>query len=135
VFALCRPLPPPPHPSPAVVTPVAEAVANELQVLLLTWEEELMQREEALVAREEKAGISEKALSKVSADLNAERAKAKATHKEYLKKMVAHTTRAKHSLNLDKMLGKRKVELDGRERDLDLHEAVLEEAQTWGLNP
>jgi hypothetical protein len=49
--------------------------------------------------------------------------------------MVAHTTRAKHSLNLDKMLGKRKVELDGRERDLDLHEVVLEEAQTWGLNP
>jgi hypothetical protein len=29
--------------------------------------------------------------------------------------MEAHTTRAKHSLGLDKMLGEKKVELDGRE--------------------
>jgi hypothetical protein len=29
--------------------------------------------------------------------------------------MEAHTARAKHSLGLDKMLGEKKVELDGRE--------------------
>jgi hypothetical protein len=44
--------------------------------------------------------------------------------------MEAHTARAKHSLSLDKMLGEKKVELDGRERDLDLHEVALKEAQT-----
>jgi hypothetical protein len=49
--------------------------------------------------------------------------------------MAAHTTRAKHSLNLDKMLGEKKVELDGREHDLNLREAMLAEAQTRGLNP
>jgi hypothetical protein len=42
--------------------------------------------------------------------------------------MVAHTTRAKHSLDLDKMLGEKKVELDGREHDLNLREAMLAEA-------
>jgi hypothetical protein len=41
--------------------------------------------------------------------------------------MAAHTARAKRSLGLDKMLGEKKVELDGRERDLDLHEAALAE--------
>jgi hypothetical protein len=49
--------------------------------------------------------------------------------------MASHTTCAKHSLGLDKILGEKKVELDGRERDLDLCEAVLAEAQTQGLNP
>jgi hypothetical protein len=29
--------------------------------------------------------------------------------------MEAHTAHAKHSLGLDKMLGEKKVELDGRE--------------------
>jgi hypothetical protein len=56
-----------------------------------------------------------------------------ATLQEYIDKMEAHTTHAKHSLSLDKMLGEKKVELDGRERDLDLHEVALKEAQTWGL--
>jgi hypothetical protein len=44
--------------------------------------------------------------------------------------MEAHIACAKHSLGLDKMLGEKKVELDGRERDLSLHEAVLPEAQS-----
>jgi hypothetical protein len=44
--------------------------------------------------------------------------------------MEVHTDRAKHSLNLDKMLGEKKVQLDERERDLDLCEAVLVEAQS-----
>jgi hypothetical protein len=33
------------------------------------------------------------------------------------------------------MLGEKKVELDGREQDLDLREAALKEAHTWGLKP
>jgi hypothetical protein len=72
-------------------------------------------------------GVSEKALAKVNPNLDTEQAKA--TRKEYLEKMAAHTARAKHSLGLDKMLGEKKVELDGRkERDLDLCEVVLAEA-------
>jgi hypothetical protein len=78
------------------------------------WEEDLTQREEALATREEKARISEKALTKVSADLDAERAKAEATQKEYINKMEAQATHTKHSLNPDKMLGEKKVELNGR---------------------
>jgi hypothetical protein len=61
-----------------------------------------------LVAREEKAWILEKALAKVSADLDAEWAKAEATWKEYLDKMEAHTAHAKHSLGLDKNAGGRR---------------------------
>jgi hypothetical protein len=49
--------------------------------------------------------------------------------------MAAHTARAKHSLGLDKMLGEKKAKLDRRERDLGLHEAVLAEAWSRGLNP
>jgi hypothetical protein len=56
-----------------VATPVAVA-AKELQELLLMREEHLMRREEALTTPEEKAGILEKALTKVSVDLDAERA-------------------------------------------------------------
>jgi hypothetical protein len=107
------------------------AAAEELQELLLEWEEELMQREEVLATWEEKARISEKSLTKVSDNLDAERAKVEATRKDYLDKMEAHTTRAKHSFGLDKMLGEKKVKLDGREWDLSLCEAVL----SWGLNP
>jgi recombinational DNA repair ATPase RecF len=76
----------------------------------------------------EKAGISEKALAKVSADLNAERAKAEATQKEYPEKVAAHTTRAKHSLDLNKMSREKNAELDGKELN-------LEEAYTQALNP
>jgi hypothetical protein len=43
--------------------------------------------------------------------------------------MHMHTNHAKHSLNLDKMLGEKKVELDKNERDLALWEAVLTEPQ------
>jgi hypothetical protein len=53
-----------------------------------------------------------------------------ATRKEYLDKMVAHTYHAKHSLGLDKILGEKKVELDGRKQDLELREVALVEAQT-----
>jgi hypothetical protein len=47
-----------------------------------------------------------------------------------LKKMEAHTARAKHSLGLDKMLGEKKVEVNGRERDLSLSKVKLAEAQS-----
>jgi hypothetical protein len=77
----------------------------------------------------------EKALAKVSADLDVEQTMVEATQKEYLEKMAAHTACAKHSLGLDKMLGEKTVRLDGRERDLVLHDAVLAEAQIQGLNP
>jgi hypothetical protein len=77
----------------------------------------------------------EKGLTKVSANIDMERTKSEATQKEYLNKMAAHTARAKHSLGLDKMLGEKKVELDGRDRDLELCEVALKEAQTLELNP
>jgi hypothetical protein len=125
-FAMCRSLPPPP-PSPAAVTSVVVA-GEELQELLLALEEELTSREEAPATREEKVRISEKALAKVSADLDNEWAKAEATWKDYLDKIEAHTAHAKHSLGLDKMLGEKKVLLDRRERDHSLCEAVLAEA-------
>jgi hypothetical protein len=57
-----------------------------------------------------------------------QRTKANATQKEYLDKMVAHIAHAKLSLVLDKMLGEKKIELDGREWDLELREAVLTKA-------
>jgi hypothetical protein len=60
---------------------------------------------------------------------------AETTQKEYLDKMAAHTTCAKHSLGLNMMLGEKKVELNGREWDLNMREAVLTEAQTQGINP
>jgi hypothetical protein len=80
-------------------------------------------------------GISKKALAKVSADLDTECTKAKATQKEFLDKMAAHTDRTKHSLDLDKMQREKKVKLGGREWDLEVRKAALAEAQTWGLNP
>jgi hypothetical protein len=55
--------------------------------------------------RGERVKISEKALVQVSFNLDAEWAKAEATRKEYLVKMEAHATHARHSLGLDKMLG------------------------------
>jgi hypothetical protein len=98
------------------------------------WEEELMRREEVLTLQEKEAKTSKGAIVKVSADLDAEWAKAEATWKDYLHKMEAHATHARHSLGLDKMLGEKKVELNGREQDLDLREATLVEARSWGLN-
>jgi hypothetical protein len=94
-----------------------------------------MWREETLATREEKGRVSKNALAKVSADLDTKWAKAEAARKEYLDKMAPHTTLAKHSLSLDKMLGEKNVKLDGRERDMNLHEVALVEVHTWGLNP
>jgi hypothetical protein len=99
---------------------VASVVAKELQEQLLAWEE--------------KAKIFEMALVKLSADLDAKQANIDATRKEYLDKMEVHTTRNKITLGLYKMLGEKKVQLDGREWDLDLHEATLVESQFHGLN-
>jgi hypothetical protein len=113
MLALCRlPPPPPPPPSLAVATPVVVAT-RELQELLLVREEELTWREEALATREEKARVSENALTKISVNLD---------------KMVTHTARAKHSLGLNKILGEENVEHDGREQDLNLCEATLKDA-------
>jgi hypothetical protein len=83
---------------------------------------------ETLAVWEEKAKIFEKALVMVSADLDAERAKAEATWKEYLDKMEAHTALTMHSLGLDKMMGEKKVEFDRRALDLDLHQVTLAES-------
>jgi hypothetical protein len=63
-----------------VATPVA-TVVEELHELLITLEEELTRREEAHATWEEKVGILEKALAKVSVDLDVERTKAEATQK------------------------------------------------------
>jgi hypothetical protein len=114
---------------------LVSAVIEESQEQLLAWDEELTWREEALATQEEKVRISKKVLTKVNADLDTEHAKAEATRIEYLDKMEAHTARAKHSLSLDKTLGEKKVELDGRERELSLREVALVEAQSRGLNP
>jgi hypothetical protein len=103
VFVVCRFPPPLPVSSPSDVA--ASASVEEMQEQLLAQEEELMWREEALAMQKEKVRIPEKALVKVSADIVAQRVKAEATRKEYLDKMEAHNTRAKHSLGLDKMLG------------------------------
>jgi hypothetical protein len=49
--------------------------------------------------------------------------------------MDAHIAHDMHSLGLDKILGAKKVELNRRERDLILCEAVLVEVKSRGLNP
>jgi hypothetical protein len=49
--------------------------------------------------------------------------------------METHTAHAKHLLALNKMLGEKRVELDGSKWILSLREAALVEAQSWGLNP
>jgi hypothetical protein len=64
-----------------------------------------------------------------------ERTKAEATWQEYLDKIKAHTAYNKQILCLDKILEEKKVELDGRERNLELRVAALTEAQAWGINP
>jgi hypothetical protein len=111
------------------------AVVEEQQEQLPAWEEELTWREEALVVWEKKARIFEMALVQVSANLDAEWAKPKDPQKEYLNKMEAHTTHTKHSLGLEKMLGEKKVQHNGREWGLGLHEAALVEVQSLGFNP
>jgi hypothetical protein len=114
---------------------IAVATVEEIKELFLMHEEEPTRKEQALTMREEKVRISVKALTQVSVALDAERAKAKATQQEYLDKIQTHTDRGNKVHDPDRMLGERKEELDGRERDLELHAAVLAEAQAWGLNP
>jgi hypothetical protein len=66
--------------SPLPAPPISiVAVGGGLQEQLLVWKEELVRREEALTSWEEKVGISEKALIKVSANLDAERLTVEAT--------------------------------------------------------
>jgi hypothetical protein len=79
--------------------------------------------------------ISKKALTQVSAALDVEWAKVKATRQEYLDKIQVHTDRCKQVLDLNKMLGEGKEELDRTEWDLELCMAALAEAQARGLNP
>jgi hypothetical protein len=83
---MCRP---PPSPSATV----ASAATEELQERLLA-REELTWREESLTVPEEKVGISEKALVKVTSNHDSERVKAEANRKEYLDKIETHTARA-----------------------------------------
>jgi hypothetical protein len=104
---------------------MVDTVVEELHELLDR--EELTCHMEALVAREKKVGVSKWALIKVSQDLDAEWAKTKATHEEYLKKMRA-TPGVKHTLGLYKMLGNKKVLLVEKERDLELWKVTLVEA-------
>jgi hypothetical protein len=52
---------------------------EEMQEILLMLEEEITRREEALVVREEKARISEKAVTQVSTTLDTELAQDEAT--------------------------------------------------------
>jgi hypothetical protein len=107
------------------------AVAEEL----LAWEGELTWREEALATREDKVRVFEQALIQASAALDAERAKADAARQEYLNKMEAHTACGKDILDLNRILAEKKVELDGREQDLELCTAALAAARAQGLNP
>jgi hypothetical protein len=101
---------------------VLAVMAEEMQEQLLEWEEELTRREEALAVQEEKVRISMKALVKVSANLDAEWAKAEATQKEYIDKMEVHTARAKNSKGVPHQVagGEEKVHLNGRESDLNV---------------
>jgi hypothetical protein len=64
-----------------------------------------------------------------------ERKKAEATRKEYLGKIEAHTARTKHTIDLDKLLGEKKVMLDETGWDPELREVALAEAQTQGSTP
>jgi hypothetical protein len=73
LHALRRPIPPPLSSGHAAAELLATAVEE-----LLAWEGELMQWEEALAGREDKARISKQNLIQVSAALDVERAEADA---------------------------------------------------------
>jgi TnpA family transposase len=66
----------------------------------------------------------------VNTNHNVDRAKTEATSKEYLDNMQGHIARANHNLDLNKMLGAKKVQLDWKERNLHLREAALVEVQS-----
>jgi hypothetical protein len=104
------------------------AAVEELREQLLVWEE-------ALAAREGKLRISKKALTKVSVDLNTEQS---------CLRLLEMSTSTRWGLTLPvpnthsaliRCQGEKKVELDGRERDISLCKAALAEAQSRGLNP
>jgi hypothetical protein len=61
--------------------------------------------------------------------------RAQATRQEYLDKIQAYTDRGNEVLDLDKMLGERKEELDRMERDLEMCAVTLPKAQAQGLHP
>jgi hypothetical protein len=48
--------------------------------------------------------------------------------------MVEHTAHSRQVLDLDKMLGEKRVRLDEQEWDLELCMAVLAEAQAQGIS-
>jgi hypothetical protein len=85
---------------------------DELQEQLLARKEQLTLREEALVVQEKGIKVSVQALGNVSREINVKRAKTEATRQGYLEKLRAHTTRMKHTHNLDKMLEETKVLLE-----------------------
>jgi hypothetical protein len=101
----------------------------------LVREGELTWWEEAFTVREDEVRISEQAPVQANIALDEERAKVSAARQEYLNKIEAHTARGKQVLNLDKVLVEKKVELDGRERDLELRVVAMVEARAQGLNP
>jgi hypothetical protein len=59
--------------------------------------------------------ISKKALTQLSSALDGEQTKAEAVRQEYLDNIEANNACGKHVLDLDKMLGENRVELDERE--------------------
>jgi hypothetical protein len=81
---------------------------EELHQQLIGREDELTRLEEAFTVWEKSVKVSERALVKVSLDLDTEPAKTEATRQEYLNKMRAHTTHTKHTLSLENMLVRRR---------------------------
>jgi hypothetical protein len=120
------------RPSPPSSSGLATALSAVVVEELLAREGELTRREEALIAREEKVRISEKALAcPVSASLDEVRTKVEAARQEYLNKMAVHTARGRQVIDFDKMLGEKRARLDDQEWDLELHTATLAQ----GINP
>jgi hypothetical protein len=88
-----------------------------------------------LVVREGGIKVSERALGRVSLELNTERAKTEATWKGYLEKLRVHMARIKQTHGLDKMLEEKKVLLEEKKRDLTIWEAMLAESQVHDIHP
>jgi hypothetical protein len=130
LYILHRPLPPPSS-SSLDAAALSDAAVEEF----LVREGELTWWEEAFTVREDEVRISEQAPVQANIALDEERAKVSAARQEYLNKIEAHTARGKQVLNLDKVLVEKKVELDGRERDLELRVVAMVEARAQGLNP
>jgi hypothetical protein len=101
-------------------------VAKEVQELLLEWEEELTRREEALATQEGRQGFWRMRSPRSMPTSTPSRPRMRLLEKGTLMRWQL-TAHAKHSLGLDEMLGE-KVELDGREWDLNMCEVALVEA-------